>query len=135
YLWHQGLWSYAVTATLAEQASILLLPTLGEAAVLRVAPPLIISDEEIDLLGDGLESVLAQLERGAADLVARCTGATKGRIESVTLPPPEPAKSKWAFLIHYTQPEDVVTTDPALGRLSSDEQTAVLEFAAGHPAR
>src|SRR6185436_4890914 len=101
-------WPYAVAATLAEQASLLVLPTLGEAAVLRVAPPLIISDEEIDLLGDGLESVLAQLERGAGELVARCIDATRGRVEPVSLPPPAAvprAPSRWAFLIHYTQPE------------------------------
>jgi acetylornithine/succinyldiaminopimelate/putrescine aminotransferase/predicted amino acid dehydrogenase len=133
YLWHQGLWPYAVAATLAEQASILVLPTLGETAVLRVAPPLIISDEEIDLLCDGLESVLAQLERGS-ELVARCLG--RGRVQDVTVPSPtavSPSPSRWAFLIHYTQPSDVVTTDAALGRLSDEERARFIEFAAGMP--
>jgi acetylornithine/succinyldiaminopimelate/putrescine aminotransferase/predicted amino acid dehydrogenase len=136
YLWHQGLWPYAVAATLAEQASLLVLPTLGEAAVLRVAPPLVISDEEIDLLGDALESVLAPLERGASELVARCTGALSGRIEPVSLPLPRPlapSPSRWAFLIHYTQPDDVLITDPALARLSEEERAAFAGFAASMP--
>ena len=43
-----GLYAYVVAGLLAEEAGILLLPTLGETPVLRFAPPLVISDEEID---------------------------------------------------------------------------------------
>ena len=49
YLQHQGLYAYAAAAVLAEQSSVLALPTLGTANVLRIAPPLVVSDEEIDL--------------------------------------------------------------------------------------
>src|SRR5437660_2558536 len=38
YLYHQGLYAYAIAAMLAERESILVLPALGEANVLRVTP-------------------------------------------------------------------------------------------------
>ena len=121
YLQHQGLYPYAVAATLAELASVLVLPTLGAASVLRLAPPLTISDEELDLVVDGLESLCAQLDRNPAETIVRGIGALEERprvpadAPPLVLPPPAwaagaatvPARGRYAFLIHYTRPEDL----------------------------
>ena len=47
FLTLQGLYAYAVAATIAETASVLVLPTLGEADVIRVAPALSITETEL----------------------------------------------------------------------------------------
>lgn len=150
YFSHQGLLPYAVAAALAERAGVLVLPSLGSANVLRLAPPLVISDEELDSALDAIESVLALLEHRDGAAFARAIGATSARHEPpapslrlprLTLPLPEPesdappaARPTYAFVIHYTQLADVVTTDPTLGRLSPAELSRYCEFAATMPA-
>ncbi|HEV3255806.1 MAG TPA: aminotransferase class III-fold pyridoxal phosphate-dependent enzyme, partial [Gemmataceae bacterium] len=74
FLRHHGLYAYAVASTLAETASVLVLPTLGEANVLRLTPPLVISDQELDLALDGIERVCGQLDRNAAETIVRALG-------------------------------------------------------------
>jgi acetylornithine/succinyldiaminopimelate/putrescine aminotransferase/predicted amino acid dehydrogenase len=151
YLQHQGLYPYAVAATLAELASVLVLPTLGAAPVLRVAPPLVITDEELDLVLDGLESLCAQLERNPAETIVRGVGALAERPPvprggpddaPVVLPGAPPAEPRaprapaprYAFIIHYTRPEDVPITDPGLARLGRPEIDRYLAFLSAVPA-
>jgi acetylornithine/succinyldiaminopimelate/putrescine aminotransferase/predicted amino acid dehydrogenase len=159
YLAHQGLYPYAVAATLAELASVLVLPTLGTGNVIRVAPPLSIGDEELDLVLDGLESLAAQLDRNAAETIVRGIGALADRPaarrtaaaragagggeairRTVALPPPPGATGRrtprpsYAFLVHYTRPEDVRTTDPGLARLGDEEIERYLAFLSEVPA-
>ena len=74
YLQHQGLYAYAAAAVLAEQSSVLALPTLGTANVLRIAPPLVVSDEEIDLIVDGVESMCGKLARNPCETIVRNMG-------------------------------------------------------------
>src|SRR5262249_9384440 len=63
-----GLLAYAAAAALAERHGVLVLPTLGESPVLRLTPPLVIRDEEIERAADALDEVCGLLERhdGAA---------------------------------------------------------------------
>ena len=71
------------------------------------------------------------------------------RLPRLTLPLPEPAPvslepanregaapptPSYAFILHYTQLADVVTTDPTLARLSTRELGRYCEFAAAMPA-
>jgi len=74
FLEHQGLYAYAVAATMAEAASVLVLPTLGDSHALRVTPPLVISDDELDLALARIGDVFRRLERNASE----------------TTPPPSP---------------------------------------------
>jgi hypothetical protein len=69
YLQHQGLYAYAAAMVLAQQSSVLALPTLGTSNVLRVAPPLVVSDEQIDLIVDGIESMCGKLARNPCETV------------------------------------------------------------------
>jgi len=140
YLHHQGLYAYAVASTIAELASVLVLPTLGDSSVLRVSPPLTISDGEIERLLKGIASVCALLDRGAADRVARALGALDEgdaavEEEPVYLPAPSHKVSGpcYAFLVHYTRPEDVVITDPSMARLAPAELQRFCSFTARMP--
>ena len=50
---------------------------------------------------------------------------------------PHPAthtRRRYAFLIHYSQPQDIVTTDPDLADLSAGERAAYLRFMSALPA-
>jgi acetylornithine/succinyldiaminopimelate/putrescine aminotransferase/predicted amino acid dehydrogenase len=135
YLQHQGLYAYAAAAVLAEQSSVLALPTLGTSNVLRIAPPLVVSEEEIDLIVDGVESMCGKLARNPCETIVRSFGwlradenARAAARTPAPVPPPSPAQSgapdrrrRWAFLVHYTRPEDVRVTEPGLARLSDAE--------------
>ena len=141
YLQHQGLYAYAAAAVLAEQSSVLALPTLGTANVLRIAPPLVVSDEEIDLIVDGVESMCGKLARNPCETIVRNMGwlrpgpsadaaGADGRAKRppstpAPMPPPRPSARpgdrRWAFLVHYTRPEDVWVTEPGLARLADAE--------------
>ena len=135
YLQHQGLYAYAAAAVLAEQSSVLALPTLGTSNVLRIAPPLIVSDEEIDLIVDGIESMCGKLARNPCETIVRSFGWLREDAEAraaartpAPVPPPSPAQNRgperrrrWAFLVHYTRPQDVRVTEPGLARLTDAE--------------
>jgi acetylornithine/succinyldiaminopimelate/putrescine aminotransferase/predicted amino acid dehydrogenase len=132
FLAHQNLYAYAVAATVAENASVLILPTLGETPVLRIAPPLVINRTELAQALDGIEAVCAQLSQNRADTIARALGAANGtpvraqstEYEPVRLPPPTikcRQPGSYAFLIHYTRPEDIPLTNPPLAHWSRNE--------------
>jgi acetylornithine/succinyldiaminopimelate/putrescine aminotransferase/predicted amino acid dehydrogenase len=148
YLQHQGLYAYAAAAVLAEQSSVLALPTLGTSNVLRIAPPLIVSDEEVDLIVDGVESLCGKLARSPSEAIVRGIGWLRtdgGPAPAPRTPAPVPPPSwqpgrgpdrrrRWAFLVHYTRPEDVRVTEPGLARLSDAELASYCGRVAELPA-
>jgi acetylornithine/succinyldiaminopimelate/putrescine aminotransferase/predicted amino acid dehydrogenase len=153
YLQHQGLFAYAAAMVLAEQSSVLALPTLGTGNVLRIAPPLVVSDEEIDLIVDGIESMCGKLARNPCEMIVRNLGWLRrdrddgGQDDRVRRPPrtaapmPPPRtrprdddRRRWAFLVHYTRPDDVRVTEPGLARLSDEELGAYCEHVGELPA-
>jgi acetylornithine/succinyldiaminopimelate/putrescine aminotransferase/predicted amino acid dehydrogenase len=141
---YQGFQAYAVAATLAEQAGLLVLPALGDSQVLRVAPPLIVDEAAIEFILLALEQVLARLERNAPAGILHAIGAFRPRDDAprsedthagllLTSPSALPARPDYAFLVHYTRPEDVVITDPDLAVLSEEERRRYCAFAASLP--
>jgi len=143
---HQGLYAYAVAAVVAAQESVLTLPALGDSNVIRVMPPLVISDGELHQALDGIESVCARLEDGAAKVIVRALGilepvpapAADEPEAPVVFPPPyvlrnAPAPS-YAFLVHYTHPDDLDALDPALRGLDGAERARFFDFTAKLPA-
>ena len=147
FLSYQGLYAYAVAATIAETASVLVLPTLGKSPVIRVTPPLIIADHELETALQKIESVFKALESNATLTIINAMGALEGSpfldTRNQTTPPPRfpvrlPIESKqplYAFLIHYTSIDDLVATNPSLKHLNRDELhklcTYTSEFASG----
>ena len=152
YLQHQGLYAYAAAMVLAQQSSVLALPTLGTSNVLRVAPPLVVSDEQIDLIVDGIESMCGKLARNPCETVVRNLGwlrpdpddavsgvrAPRPPATAAPMPPPQArprgGRRRWAFLVHYTRPEDVRVTEPGLARLSEAELAAYCGHVGALPA-
>lgn len=151
YLSQQGLLAYAVAALLAAESAVLVLPSLGARHTLRIAPPLGIASSQIDLLCRGLSSALQVLEDRDSARLARGIGATRppepsGKVAvsppvHLPLPPAadpqssvETRRRRYAFLIHYSQAQDCVITDPQLADLDAGERTAYLRFLAGLPA-
>jgi acetylornithine/succinyldiaminopimelate/putrescine aminotransferase/predicted amino acid dehydrogenase len=137
YLHHQGLYAYAFAGFFAEATSVLMAPTLGEACVLRVAPPLVIEASEIDEGLGRLEEGFARLERGGAEEVARALGMLSKRPPAPNAPacassdrpvrfptPRRPAVGSrtFAFVTHYTRKDDVGVTDPQLAGLTNAER-------------
>ena len=145
YLTHQGLFAYAVAGALAETASVLTLPTLGTRHVLRIAPPLVITHEQVGLVLNGLAALCEQIHHRAGATLMRGMGWTRRRgqedRECVVLPPPAPRpqvvrfrpRRRWAFLIHYTRPHDVRVADPTLAPLSEAETLRLCEHTARLP--
>lgn len=151
YLEYQGLYAYTVASLLAEQSALLVLPTLGDNHVLRLAPPLIISEAELEQLLSGLERVFALLESNATEVLVRNltrvakTGAIISLAERrdgqqslpITLPPLsrcQTSEPSYAFIMHYTRSEDILITDPTLTRLSSQELHHYASYMAQMPA-
>jgi acetylornithine/succinyldiaminopimelate/putrescine aminotransferase/predicted amino acid dehydrogenase len=141
YLQHQGLYAYAVASTIAEMAGVLVLPTLSESNVLRVAPPLTITAAEIDEALAGIAEVCEQLARAEVEVILRALGAIGARddrrpcaTEPIRLPlPSRDPDCSYAFLAHYTRPEDLVITDPSLERLNAEELEQFSAFVADLP--
>lgn len=131
YLREQGLYAYTVAGVIAESASVLILPTLGKRPVLRIAPPLTISEPELDHGMDALEEVFARLEKNPVRAIVRGLGMCRPRTEvlaervAVSLPPPprrqKPSEAGFAFLVHYTRLDDIRKTNPGLSNLTPEE--------------
>jgi acetylornithine/succinyldiaminopimelate/putrescine aminotransferase/predicted amino acid dehydrogenase len=132
FLAHQGLYAYAVAATVAETASVLVLPTLGELEVLRIMPPLVISDAELEIALEGIESVCRALDRDAAGTIANAMGAFDEPgpalgIRDLGPAPQLPARlpvhaptPSYAFLVHLTCVEDVLAGNPSFRGLTDE---------------
>lgn len=147
YLHNQGILAYSFAATLAERESILVLPTLGNVNILRIMPPLIISEEEIERVIEGIANTCRELRANATKTLVLGIGKL-GSDEPddvypqkpVILPPvhyhiddDDEEVSRFAFIMHYTQEEDVITTDPNLRKLSKKELVRFCEYIANAP--
>lgn len=135
YLFHQNLYAYAFASTLAERDSILVLPTLGNSNVIRITPPLVIKEAQIRQALKGLDDVLTLFEQGKSSEVAKVIGKLdsppsedleQGSVSAgLTMLPPQKSspdgEASFAFLVHCTTREDIITTDPDLARLSGEE--------------
>jgi len=139
YLQEQSVYAYAAASAIAARSGVLVLPALGASNVLRVAPPLTVSDAQLDEGLAGIAAVLEELERGQLEVLPRALGAFDEReaiaTEPVRLPAAEPAGGGrvWAFLSHYTRAEDVRVTEPALAHLPKRELERFTDFAAALP--
>ncbi len=143
YMQHQGFYAYAVASAIAEYASVLVVPALGDSNVLRIVPPLVIEDNDLDFALDGIERVCGMLDRNAAETIVRGIGAIDedGRVDTrsaeapLFMPPVQHRQHvDYAFLIHYTSPEDVATTEPWLRHLTPDELSRFCDYTSQLPA-
>ena len=151
YMDYQGLFAYGFASALAHQESVLILPALGNKNVLRIIPPLVITELEIDRMIGALNRVCAAMTANATQtLVATVCAMDQPAIDAghrqrpVVLPPIKYASkqylsmqddvdSQFAFLMHYTQPIDVAITDPSLALLTDKELERYCSYIADAP--
>jgi hypothetical protein len=116
-----------IASWLMNVEGLLTAPMFNASHVLRLQPPLIVGREEI-------EGVLAALGRLCAVIRARDAGAL---VRHLLAAPKAPAVVReegprrgggamqpgtFAFLIHYTEEEDILRSDPSFGALSEAER-------------
>lgn len=141
YLHYQGIYVLALTCWLGDRENILALPTLNNNNVLRICPPLIVDEQQVDHILAGLGRGLEILDREAADDIARVLVGLDGPARPkpdapIVLPPStlEPsAGPTYAFLCHYTDLQDVVDNDPSLASLSTKQLRKYCSFVADTP--
>lgn len=120
---------------------IRLAPFLNNPMTLRLQPPLTITYEEIDDVMEVLKGVCAILEaRDYAQLYKYLIGnnekpalindyqATTRYIKSSKLEENEGAKEKFAFIIHYPAPEDVIVNNPSFKSFNRQELYEFMEW-------
>lgn len=141
YLHYQGLAAYLFAAVLAERHGVLVLPTLHDHNVIRIAPPLLIQPQQISELLAGLAATLSLWEAHAADqivtslLPAAAPVAAAKPLPRLHLPRSQTPSLHldYAFLMHPTVVEDIVLNDPSLRRLTAAELAAYCSFTARLP--
>jgi acetylornithine/succinyldiaminopimelate/putrescine aminotransferase/predicted amino acid dehydrogenase len=143
FLGNHGLYAYAVAAMLAEHAGLLVLPTLGETPVLRIAPPLVITKAEIQVALDGLDLVFERLASNPSNTLARTLRMfepqppVNGHARTpVALPVPMVRRTvspAFAFIMHPTRPENVLNTSPDLTPANDAEVRHLCDFIAELP--
>lgn len=121
--------------------NIRVVPFLNNPMTLRLEPPLTITYEEIDYVMDVIETVCKILDaRDYAKLYKYLIGnntkpetitdyklATR-YIKASKLEDNEEAKEKFAFIIHYPAPEDVVINNPSFASFNRDELYKFMEW-------
>lgn len=149
FMHEHGMYAYAVAGAIAETKSVLLLPTLGQRPVLRISPPLSINERELDDGFDALEEYFGEFDANPAALLVRRLGNTPpcpplrreetggSHATPVALPPRHRSRRRrsddFAFLVHYTRPEDVALTNPGLSDLSAAETEGLCALLARMP--
>ena len=106
--------------------------------VLRLTPPLSISEVQLELALQGLNTVFKRLEQNVTAHLARFLRKPQPS-ELTAIPLPLPPRRKinspaFAFLIHYTQARDILTTDPGLACLFPTERQRYQDTMATLPA-
>lgn len=169
FLHEHGVYSYAVTGVIAEKTSVLVLPTLGQRPVLRITPPLTITESELEDGFDALERFFCEFDKDPAACLLRTLAVSsdpehspRPRVQRrrmsatedvqqpdveredyipsvplVYLPPRHRSRRRctddFAFLVHYTRPEDVTLTNPGLREFTAEETGAVCRLIARMP--
>jgi acetylornithine/succinyldiaminopimelate/putrescine aminotransferase/predicted amino acid dehydrogenase len=132
YLHQQGLSGYVFASVLAQKDRVLVLPTLHDDNVVRIAPPLIASCEHIAELLAALDATLRLWDSASSAQIAHTVmqAAAGQRDErNPSLPPVLPSRRPraadapidYAFLVHPTTAGDLVVNDPSLCELTAQE--------------
>ncbi len=128
-----------LSSYLLNVQGVLTAPVFNDAHVMRLQPPLIAGRAEIDRCVAGLEAICELLDRSDyGALVRHLVGPERrARItESAHVPPqqgpargvPQPAAGRFCFLIHYTEEEDLLRSDPSFAAFTPEERSAWLQW-------
>lgn len=118
---------------------VLTAPVFNDANVMRLQPPLIAGRAEIDWCVTALEAVCDVLDRGDYRALMQHLVTPKRHAQLAETAPrvpqqgpardmPEPKPGRFCFLIHYTEEEDVLRSDPSFADFTVEERTNWMEW-------
>lgn len=103
-------------------------PTLNGASVIRIEPPLIITDAQIDRVIEAVENTVAMLaQRNTAAFLGHLVGygfslnQATPKAEEVVKVEPRPEDGRFAFLVHPVDLHNYTEFDASLGSLSPEQ--------------
>lgn len=141
YLVDQGGFTGLLAGYLLNVFNIRLAPFLNNPMTLRLEPPLTITEEEIDYVISALYSICEILKmKDYALLYAFLIGdnskpqniidwrSASRKIKPSRLKTGEEPTEKFAFIIHYPAPEDVVANNPSFSRFDRQQLYQFLEW-------
>jgi acetylornithine/succinyldiaminopimelate/putrescine aminotransferase/predicted amino acid dehydrogenase len=141
YLVNQGGFTILLTGFLLNVYHIRLAPYLNNSMTLRLEPTLTISCEEIDNVIDAIEDICKILKyRDYSKLYRYLLGdnskpkdiidfrPVSRRIKFSHLKNKEEPDYKFAFIIHYPGPEDIILNNPSFASYSRDELFEFLKW-------
>lgn len=141
YLCDRGAFTALIAGFLLNVCQIRLAPFLNNPMTLRLQPTLTITTEEIDRVMDALEMVCRILScRDYALLYRFLIGdysrpkniidyrSSSRKIKASSLEAGEKPTQKFAFIIHYPGPEDVIANNPSFVSYNRDELNQLLEW-------
>lgn len=128
-----------LSSYLLNVQGVLTAPVFNDANVMRLQPPLVAGRAEIDTCVTALDAVCDVLQRGDYHaLMQHLVGVEKSEklAEAVEFVPPQgPARDvaettpgRFCFLIHYTQEEDLLRSDPSFENFAPEERANWMEW-------
>ncbi len=141
YMEEQGGFTALLAGFLLNVYQIRLAPFLNNSMTLRLEPTLTITYEEIDRVLEALEVICQLLNyRDYASLYRYLIGDQRRprmindyrpvsrKVKASQLEPGEKPARRFAFIIHYPAPEDVVINNPSFAAYSRDELYRLMEW-------
>ncbi|MEQ8201272.1 MAG: aminotransferase class III-fold pyridoxal phosphate-dependent enzyme [Syntrophomonadaceae bacterium] len=141
FLEEQGGFTALLAGFLLNVYQIRLAPFLNNSMTLRLEPTLTITYEEIDRVLEALEVICQLLNyRDYASLYRYLIGDRRKpklindyrpasrRIKASRLEPGEKPTRRFAFIIHYPAPEDVVINNPSFAAYTRDELYRLMQW-------
>ena len=128
-----------LSSYLLNVKGVLTAPVFNDANVMRLQPPLIASQAEIDQCITALADVCDVLDRGDYHALMRhlVTPQRREKLAETTISMPQqgPARGvpetepgRFCFLIHYTQEEDLLRSDPSFANFTPEERSTWMEW-------
>jgi acetylornithine/succinyldiaminopimelate/putrescine aminotransferase/predicted amino acid dehydrogenase len=123
-----------LSSYLLNVEGLLTAPVFNDANVMRLQPPLIAGRAEIDQCINALEAVCDILDRGDYHMLMRHLVTPERRAQLAEAVPtalqqgpargvPESVPGRFCFLIHYTQEEDLLRSDPSFAHFTPEERS------------
>ncbi|MFZ5965220.1 aminotransferase class III-fold pyridoxal phosphate-dependent enzyme [Thalassococcus sp. BH17M4-6] len=121
---------------------VLTAPVFNNAQVMRLQPPLVASRAEIDQCVSALENTCDVLHQGDVRALMAHLVTSKRRAKLAETEPslpqqgpardlPEAVPGRFCFLIHYTEEEDVLRSDPSFADFSDEELKTWMQWVKG----
>ena len=118
---------------------VLTAPVFNDAIVLRLQPPLTVGRAEIDQCIAALAVVCEHLSSSDYRALMQHLVTPERRAQLAEMPPaaiqqgpargvPAAQKGRFCFLIHYTQEDDLLRSDPSFARFTSEERSTWMEW-------